>query len=591
MARRYFHPGAALTTWRKARLWAGVSGPVPLLVFCIIGLLAFELWRSYTMTRQNAERSVQNLTHVIAEQTARTIQSVDLSLQSIVHDLEHNPALADNDAGFRADLLRRLAALPYVRALFVIEPDGYISHDSDFPTTPRVSLADRTYFRAHQYYPAAGLYISHPLQSRSLGIWFSGVSRRIEAAGGGFGGVVVAAMEPLYFEQFYRQLWVGDGTIALFLEDGALLARSPRNEGAMRRHFASLEPFRSRLKRHKSGVFWSASPIDGVDRLVGYRKLDDAPIVATVSLDEGGVMRPWVSHATALVIGAAILLAVLVVLESLSRRHRRREEMARTRLEEARRLETIGRFSSGMAHDLGNLERIVRSAVLLLRPAVKNRAGAVKLLDEIDLALASARDMINQLLARGRSGELRPEPVDVGDLMERSLPVCRRAAGAQVRVKASLGSTAVICSVDPFHLQAALVNLIINSRDAMPDGGTVRIDLRTVDWEANERWAQISVSDDGPGMPRNVLKHAFDPFFTTKQAGHGNGLGLSQVRDFVWRSGGKIELNSAEGDGTTVHMRFPLAGSDHGTGDTANALAAYEVPADGEQRILRAGRR
>src|SRR5688572_8043982 len=135
---------------------------------CALPIFAFELWRSYTMTRQNAERSVQNLTHVIAEQTARTIQSVDLSLQSIVHDLEHNPALADNDAGFRADLLRRLAALPYVRALFVIEPDGYISHDSDFPTTPRVSLADRTYFRAHRDDPAAGLYISHPLQSRSL---------------------------------------------------------------------------------------------------------------------------------------------------------------------------------------------------------------------------------------------------------------------------------------------------------------------------------------------------------------------------------------------------------------------------------------
>ena len=108
---------------------AGVSGPVPLLVFCIIGLLAFELWRSYTMTRQNAERSVQNLTHVIAEQTARTIQSVDLSLQSIVHDLRAQSCPGRQRCGLRADLLRRLAALPYVRALFVIEPDGYISHE------------------------------------------------------------------------------------------------------------------------------------------------------------------------------------------------------------------------------------------------------------------------------------------------------------------------------------------------------------------------------------------------------------------------------------------------------------------------------
>lgn len=330
----------------------------------------------------------------------------------------------------------------------------------------------------------------------------------------------------------------------------------------MTRSFASAEPFLSRLKQRKRGFYWASSPIDGVDRLAGYQKIEDSPIVAVVTLNRAEAMRPWTSHATVLVLGAAILLAVLIVLDILSRRHRRREELARTRLEQARRLETIGRFSSSMAHDIGNLERIVRSAVSLLRPTVKDRADAVKLLDEIDLALASARDMIGQLLARGRSSELRPEPVDVGRLIEKSMPVCRRAAGSGITVDAFLGVTTATCLVDPFQFQAALVNLVVNARDAMPAGGAIRIDLRSVDLKPDERWAQISVSDDGPGMPSNVLKHAFEPFFTTKEAGYGSGLGLVQVRDFVERSGGRIELNSAVGQGLTVHMCFRLAGSD-----------------------------
>lgn len=555
----YLSSGAALAVWQKMSRKLGLGAPISILMMlCIVGMLVFELRRSYQSTTEDAERSVQNLTRVLAEQTERTFQSIDLTLQTIVDELQDNRHLAPNDLNFRGELLRRLGALPYVRALFVIGPDGFIVHDTDYPATPRVSLADRPYFSVHKNNPLFGLQIAKPLRSRSLGIWFAALTRRIEDSEGGFNGVVVAAVEPLYFEQFYRQLWVGDGTIALFLQDGTLLARSPKSEDAMTKSFHSVEPFRSQLGQKPQGYDWSTSPIDGVERVAGYQKLKNVPLVVLVTVNAADALQPWISHAVVLVIGAAILLVVLATLEWLSREHHRREELAIRQLAQGQRLETVGRFSSGLAHDLGNLERVVRSAVLLLRPAVKDQIDAVNILDEIDFTLASARDMIRQLLAYARSNELRPEPVELNALIAASLSICRRAAGPGIEVTVSPGRVAATCLIDAIQMQAALVNLIINSRDAMPAGGTIWIDLHVVEPGTDQPWAQVTVRDQGGGMSPDVLKHAFDPFFTTKKREQGNGLGLAQVRDFVIRSGGQIEISSIEGQGVSVRLRLPL---------------------------------
>lgn len=538
------------------------SAPTLLLAISVLALLAFELWRSYAITRDEAERNVQNLAHVLSEQTARTIQAIDLTLQGIVAELANRPDLPDNDPAFLANLQRRLSSLPYARALFIIGEDGFILHDTDYPLTPRVSLADRDYFVAHRENSSLGLHVGPPLLSRSVGVWFVSLSRRIERADGSFGGIVVAAMEPLYFEEFYRQLWVGNGTIAMFLRDGTLLARSPRGTQLIGVSFASAEPFSSLLPESAGDVYWDRSPIDHINRVAGYRALQNVPLVMQVAMDEAQVMQPWRSYAVVATSGAAILLAMLLAMEWLSRRYRYREERARARLAEAERLESIGRFAGGVAHDLGNLLRIVRSAVLLLRPQTANLPEATEVLDRLDESLTTGREMVLQLLAHSRNQPLELRIGDMNKLVTDAMPMLRQAAGPKVEVLASVSHEQALCLINCVQLRAVLLNLILNARDAMPHGGKVSIEVRSEQEDGRIRWVEVSVCDEGDGMPEAVLKQAFDPFFTTKGPGVGSGLGLSQVRAFVERCNGQVAITSKENEGTAICLRFPLVEND-----------------------------
>lgn len=537
------------------------SWPALVLGLCIALLLSYELWRSHGEAVSAAEGNASNLVHLISEQVARTLQSVDVNLQDITTELERNPAIGDNDVMFRANLHRRLSDMPFVRAIFVINRDGYIIHDTDFPSTPHVSLADREYFKVHQTDRSLGLHIGKPLKSRSLGVWFISMSRRIESADGRFMGIVVAAVEPLYFESFYRQLSVGAGTTVLFLDNGTLLARSPAVEQAMGRSFADSEPFRSLLAIRNPGVGWNRSPIDGVPRILGYQRLERVPIVVLVTLDEDYVMRPWRAHALVVSIGAAILLALLVLLEWLARRGRRREEAARLRLEKTRRLEALGRFAGGIAHDCGNLMRIIRSATVVLRPIIDDRREAVRLLAEIDTTLDAGRTLVNRLLTYARNPDLHLEHADVCDLVREVLPIARQAAGPGVEIRTALSEENNPCRVDRAQFQAAIINLVLNARDAMPYGGRITIGVGAVKESGKPDeagWVEISVEDEGAGMTDEVQRQAFDPFFTTREDQEGHGMGLSQVQEFVQQSAGRMDIASQPGQGTKVCIRLPL---------------------------------
>jgi hypothetical protein len=223
---------------RRLGLWrmAGMSRLssyfiLPAMLALVLALIAgLELWHGYHQALRAGEREAENLVHVLAEQTERTIQAVDFTLISMRDALAVVPNTPPNDQRLQATLKERLAALPFVRGLFVIGPDGFLIHDTDFPNTPNVSLADRRYFEVHRNSPDVGLYISRPLLSRSVKTWFISVSRRLNNADGSFAGVAVAAVEPRYFERFFESLEVGaGGTIALFLSDGTLLARTPKS--------------------------------------------------------------------------------------------------------------------------------------------------------------------------------------------------------------------------------------------------------------------------------------------------------------------------------------------------------------------------
>lgn len=564
--------------------------PAIALAFGIVLLGALELVQSYNEAARRGEEDAQNLVHLLTEQTERTFQAVDFTLLGIRDALNAASDMPDNDARFRETLKERLKALPYVRALYVIGPDGFITHDTDYPSTPRVSLADRAYFKAHQEDPALGLHVGQPLRSRSVDVWFVSFSRRINRPDGRFGGIVVAALEPRYFEQFYRGLSVGEnGIISLLLRDGTLLARNPASAEAIGRSYATAEPFRTYLPRNPQGVFWGASPVDDIVRVVAYHALGTTPAVVLVGLSQETVFQPWREHAAVVFITAAILLGLVGALIVLVRRSRRRDQTEQARLSRVQRLEGLGRIAGGIAHDLGNTIRIMQSTFLLLRPSLADRPDTLSLINDADQALKGAKAMIERLLAFARRQELRPEVTAIDERIAGFGPILRQAAGPRVALDLELASMGSAACLDPVQLEATLLNLVLNARDAMPDGGTITVATRTVapppdraGFRApanDEQWVEIIVSDTGIGMPAAVLERAFDPFFTTK--GHGNGLGLSQVLGFVQQSTGEVELDSEEGRGTTVRLLFPTVAREepvHGSSKPETARSGETHP-------------
>lgn len=531
------------------------------LVLGVLSLLAFETWRSHRAAQEEAERNVVNLVKLLSEQTARTIQSIDLSLQSVAAEAAGTPNLTYNDPRFIAEMRKRLSTLPFVRALFVVGADGFVSQDTNYAATPRTNVADRAYYAVQRDDPLVGLHIDAPLRSRSSGAWVIALSRRIEALDGRFAGVAVALVDPMYFERFYSQLWVNGGTVALFHKDGVELARSPHIHALIGTSAAGRETFRRFRDGSAPEVFWGVSPIDGNERVASFRAFENLPLVMLVTMREAIVMRSWRSHMTVTGVGAAIIIVMFAGIETLTRRHRLQEERARARLAEAERLESIGRFAAGVAHDVGNLQRIIRSAVLLLRPQTAGRPKAGELLDQIDATLTVGGELVTQLLSHARTGSHVPGIVDLNLLVSEALPMLHRAAGPKVEVRLSIAASALPCRIDRPQLLAVLLNLILNARDAMPDGGMVCLDVRDerAPGQDGPGWGEIRVSDDGRGMSEAVLGQALDPFFTTKTAGQGSGLGLSQVQAFVDDSQGGLEITSEQGKGTTIRLRLPLA--------------------------------
>ena len=189
------------------------------------------------------------------------------------------------------------------------------------------------------------------------------------------------------------------------------------------------------------------------------------------------------------------------------------------------------------------------------------------LVDDADRSLKSAFDIIDRLLAFARRQELSPRATDLHELICEFLSILAQAAGSHIELNLDIkGGRPLACVIDPIHLESALLNLVLNSKDAMPNGGRIAIELREVQAPRKRRmwrglrspalpWAEIAVRDNGSGMSRHVLERALEPFFTTRTGG--SGLGLSQVLGFVQQSAGDVCIESREGAGTTVRLLFP----------------------------------
>jgi PAS domain S-box-containing protein len=217
------------------------------------------------------------------------------------------------------------------------------------------------------------------------------------------------------------------------------------------------------------------------------------------------------------------------------------------------KFESIGQLTGGMAHDFNNLLAIIIGNLDLLKPDVTLNDAAKRL----DVAISAAQRgaaLVKSLLAMASKQPLMPGTVDLWALVERISPLLRHALGPRINFDLKPSFNTVNVEVDEAGLEAVLLNLIVNARDAMPQGGTLSLSLTVSDGIAS-----IFIKDSGRGMSDAVLKRATEPFFTTKEQGRGTGLGLSMVAGFAKQSGGKLTIQSVEGIGTTVEIAFPIS--------------------------------
>jgi PAS domain S-box-containing protein len=254
----------------------------------------------------------------------------------------------------------------------------------------------------------------------------------------------------------------------------------------------------------------------------------------------------------------------------VTERHRMEEEKARLReqLHHSQRLESLGRLAGGIAHDFNNLLTIVLSYANFLAGSTDGNDPRSADIRQIVKAGERAAEMTRQLLTFGRKEMIKPEIVDVNDAIRGLEMLFRRTLGEDICLELDLDSELGNVEIDPGQLEQALVNLAVNSRDAMPRGGRLTIRTRAVEMEAERARSyesikpgphiRIQVEDTGCGIPEEATDKVLEPFYTTKPSGRGTGLGLAMVYGIVKRAGGGLWIDSKQGEGTTMTIDLPI---------------------------------
>jgi signal transduction histidine kinase len=264
------------------------------------------------------------------------------------------------------------------------------------------------------------------------------------------------------------------------------------------------------------------------------------------------------------------------------------QRMLEGRLLQAQKMDAIGQLTGGIAHDFNNLLSAVLGGLHLLERRVALEKRDQLIVDQMRHAAEQGAELVRRMMAFARKQELTPSSVDPRSLCKSVAGLVEHTLAATIDVDWSCANDVENLFVDRPQLELALVNLILNARDAMPGGGQIQIAIDRVEADAgadpaSTRFVRIRVSDQGEGIPGDIVDRITEPFFTTKESGKGTGLGLSMVAGFVQQSGGKLRIESEPGDGTTVDLILP---STHTAAPAEAAKTINLRPLDSSKTVL-----
>jgi PAS domain S-box-containing protein len=269
-------------------------------------------------------------------------------------------------------------------------------------------------------------------------------------------------------------------------------------------------------------------------------------------------------------------------------------EASEARAHQARRLESVGELAGGIAHDFNNVLAVILNNVELALHKSAGESVLAEELKEIHGAAEHGAKLTRQLLVFSRRQVIAREPVDLNSLVTEMELILHGSIGKQIELDVNLGDDLPQVLADASQLEQVILNLAINSRDAMPNGGRLGIDTRVVELGDEYgtshtdvipgQYVRLTVADDGTGMPREVVTRAFEPFFTTKSKSEGTGLGLSTIYGIVKQCGGDVTIHSEPGEGTVVRVHLPVVGSE--TSLEERSAGAVVAPVQGQTILV-----
>jgi signal transduction histidine kinase/ActR/RegA family two-component response regulator len=584
--------------WPPPRHSASVSTALQIVAAVVLLLVAGAAYYELHASRQaiifDTERQMARLDMVFAEQTGRAVEAVDLLVLGAAEAVKAQPSQTD---GLAETLRRRIRDVRQLSALMVYDASGkmIVATDPDMVAIPADIVAP--ILARYRKNPHIGLVISPPFRV-AANKWNALLARPMCAPDGTFIGMAAGSINLSYFEDFYRAVELNEnGSIILHLRDGTVLARFPHVDKAIGTSFGNLPPFTEVLAHSMAGTLLMESPVDGSVRVTAIRALRAFPLAVMVSVEQKRILVGWRHQAWALICVALLLGgAVVLLLLSLSRRSRQIErllddthaardmaehakdhllqqiaELARAEgaLRQAQRIEAIGQLTGGVAHDFNNLLMVVLGSVDILQrrtesegsPPMRERLAAIR------AAAERGATLTGHLLAFARRQPLMPKAIDLNAAIRGMENLLTSALGVRAHMSFVLDIDLWPAMVDQSQIELVVLNLVLNARDAMPEGGLITIETanrrRSEATEADGAppgdYVAITVRDTGTGIAPDILSRVFEPFFTTKPLGVGSGLGLSQVFGTAKQSGGEVHIQSEVGHGTAVTVDLPRA--------------------------------
>jgi signal transduction histidine kinase len=544
-------------------------------------LFGAAAWRSAADIQHAGEATLLSAVAVLEDSLRGRLQTEEVALSAVsdhIRGLDWATIAKPETSAFLRGLL---PSADQIAVITIADQDGTVRATSGAPIGAG-RIKEQSVFKIDR---GQDLYISvaysgRPAQPISLAL----IQRR-GAPDGGFDGTIRADIDPSYLSRLFAEVTPAGNDAVLIDGDGDVLGASGQRMDARR-----LDPNDPLLRRIIAqpfgGLFSGRSALGGkTDEAVSYQHVPGYPVWVGIAADASALTSRWLDsvaiYAAAAAAGGIALAAASVL--AMRRARAEREALARLNVEIERRLQTeqqinvahrmeiVGQLAAGVAHDFNNLLMVVMGNLDMIATAAKDNDRVQALVGPALQASRRGSRLTSSLLTFARRQFMQTRTVDINALIHEFLPLIRQSLGETIEVELSLAEDLRPCKADSGQLEAALLNVAINARDAMETGGTLAIATRSAYLRHEDLmdnletdpgpFIAIAMTDTGTGMPPEVAAKAFDPFFTTKDSGKGSGLGLSQVLGFVRQLGGHVTLASTPGRGSVVTLFLPQAGS------------------------------